>query len=303
MPATSPALMIAAFLPLFLAIVLLVLRQRMAAQLKNAQTQLWTEVEARKRMSVQMMDHQVASSRAEHRVGMAHEAAEKLIVERDSIREQFQALHVKAERMNAELTWTRNAVAEAGAERHDLSTRLTKATQLATAAQEELARGSDTVARAQQEALAWAEEADRWKQQLADLQRQGSQQQQQVSMLQTQLVDLQSQLFAAQRESQTSKGVLQTSAQHEAEIKEAYRALDASAAEIRTLGAELRAAKEREKALGEDLTRTTKQSIAPPPEKTDGVVGALEADANLNRGQRETLRMMYEKFTSRAVKR
>ena len=36
---------------------------------------------------------------------------------------------------------------------------------------------------------------------------------------------------------------------------------------------------------------------------TAGVIAALEADPNLNRGQRETIRMMYDQFTRGVGKR
>ena len=35
---------------------------------------------------------------------------------------------------------------------------------------------------------------------------------------------------------------------------------------------------------------------------TSGVIAALEADPGLNRGQRETIRMMYDKFTAKSSK-
>jgi chemotaxis protein MotB len=298
MPDTSPALMIAAILPLIVGIVLLVLRQRMARQLKEMEARLQSEIDARKKVSTLLMDQQVASSRAAQRVGMAHEAAEKLIGERDAIREQLQALHVKTERMTAELTWARNAVADAGAERHDLSQKLSKATQAATAAQDNIARGSESISQAQQE-------AELLRKQVADLQKQGAQHQKQAADLQKQTDVLERQVTALRTELATEKleadkgtEAVQTVIELELEAKEARNALDATATEVRALNAELRAAKEREKALEQELANAPKQAPT-----DDGVVSALEADTYLNRGQRETLRMMYEKFTSKVAKR
>lgn len=298
MPATSPALMIAAILPLIVGIVLLVLRQRMARQLKETEARLQSEIEARKKVSTLLMDQQVASSRAAQRVGMAHEAAEKLIGERDAIREQLQALHVKAERMTAELAWARSAVADAGAERHDLSSKLSKATQAAAAAQDNAARGSESISQAQQE-------AELLRKQAADLQKQGAQHQKQAADLQKQaaglerqVTELRAQLATAKVEAEKSAEAVQAVIELETEAKEARQALDATAAEVRALSAEIRAGKDREKALEQQLASAPAQAPT-----GDGVVSALDADPYLNRGQRETLRMMYEKFTSKATKR
>jgi predicted nucleic acid-binding Zn-ribbon protein len=270
----------------------------MARQLRETEARLQSEVEARKRISTQLMDQQVASSRAAQRVGMAHEAAEKLIGERDAIREQLQALHVKTERMTAELTWARSAVAEAGAERHDLSSKLSKATQAANAAHDNLARGSESITQAQQE-------AELLRKQVADLQKHGAQHQKQAADLQKQtaglerqLTALRAELAAAKVEAEKGNEAVQAVIELETEAKEARQKLDATAAEVRALTAEIRTAKDREKALEQELASAPKQAPG-----GDGVVGALEADAYLNRGQRETLRMMYEKFTAKAPKR
>lgn len=298
MPDTSPALMIAAILPLIVGIVLLVLRQRMARQLKEMEARLQSEVDARKKVSTLLMDQQVASSRAAQRVGMAHEAAEKLIGERDAIREQLQALHVKAERMTAELAWARNAVADAGAERHDLSQKLSKATQAATAAQDNIARGSESISQAQQETELLRKQAAELQKQGAHHQKQAAELQKQTAVLERQVTTLRAELAAAKLEAEKGAEAVQAVIELETEAREARHALDATATEVRALNAEIRASKDREKALEQELANAPKQAPT-----GDGVVSALDADTNLNRGQRETLRMMYEKFTSKVAKR
>lgn len=135
-----------------------------------------------------------------------------------------------------------------------------------------------------------------------------------LAIAQQEAADLRKALAQAQAGTKKQAELSAEAAQAKQALADAARAKQALAdaeARVELSRGELTAAKQDAAALQAKVTALQAElaaalSAPKAPEKTaapEGVIAALEADSNLNRGQRETIRMMYDQFTRAVSKR
>jgi len=262
---------------------------RLSGQLRQVRTRLLAEVDAREKQGQRLAELDALRGRAVE----ARDLADGLRREVSGARSEITALKEQIEQQKVDLLRANAAASDAMKKRSEMEAKLAELTAAAEAADHTL---HDNVKAARERA----------------------------SLLEKQLLEAQKKLATAQAEGakltrSTSKAEADAraaaeAAGHEAralrvEAEEQRVALEAAWGEARALAVELDQVKAELEA--EALKRIEAEQraagsgtspVSAGGSGKGGVIAALEGDPGLNRGQRETIRMMYDKFTAKTGK-
>jgi chromosome segregation ATPase len=283
---------------------------RLAVQLRRMRSRLLAELEVREKLTSQVGELGAVRSRAAE----ARDAAEGLRRDLSQSKGEVSALRDQVERVKMDLLRANAVASDAMSKRIELEARVASLYSAAEVTERRLQEHADLVVQARDEASAAVERASRFETQLLDAQRKLAQSQADAAKLSKSAgraeMDAKA-ASAASEEVRSLRAELERakSALAEADAKQ-KKALEAAQGEARRLQGELEQVKAKlaeEAQKREEAERRVSSGSIPPPmggAKGGGspVVAALDSDPALNRGQRETLRMMYDKFTAKTGK-
>jgi chromosome segregation ATPase len=310
---SSEALVIAALG--FLGALLSFVGLRLAAQLRQLRNRLLAELEVREKLVYQLSELDALRSRAID----AREAAEQSRREIGQAKGEISGHKEQIERLKVDLLRANAVASDGNVKRGELEAKIAELNAAAEDAQSRLHDHADLVTRVQGEAGARGEQAAKLEKQLQEAQRKITTSQAESMRLSKLVSKTEADAKAASAASETGLRALQAELERakaslvDADTKH-KSILEAISDEARVLREDLdqvkaklaEETKKREEAElragGPGSLRAGPASVPPQSGVGGAVVAALDADAALNRGQRETLRMMYDKFTAKTGK-
>jgi chromosome segregation ATPase len=284
---------------------------RLATQFRKMRSRLLAELEVRDKLTGQLNELPTARARASE----AREAAEAL--RRDLAQSKAEAASLKdhIERLKMDLLRATATASDAVTKCSEVEARNAALISAAEKAESRLHDHSDLIARIRNDAGAAAERATRLEKQLQEAQKRLSAAQTETAKLSKAASRADADAKAAETASEELRSLKLEIERARAKLGEAEHKArklhEAAASEASTLQEELdrtkaelaQEAQKREEA--ERRASSVSTNTAPmdaPKLGASAVVAALDADPSLNRGQRETIRMMYDKFTAKSGK-
>lgn len=311
---TSEAIVIAALGLLGAALSLSGLR--LAVLLRRMRERLIAEFEARERLTAQIGEIGAARARAAE----AREASEALRRDVAHAKGEASSFREQIEQLKMDLLRASATASDAMSKRVELEARVASLTAVADATERSLHEHAEFGSRARDEASSANERVTRLEKQLADTQKKLAVSQSEGARLS----DLASKAELGARangvaadEARALRAELDRARsareESEASLKKSVGAAEGELQKARAELAQARSALAEETQKREDAERraaAVPASLSPasltsasaPKPGVSAVAAALDIDPALNRGQRETLRMMYDKFTAKTGK-
>jgi chromosome segregation ATPase len=311
---SSEALVIAALG--FLGALLSFAGLRLSAQLRQLRNRLMAELEVREKLLHKLNELDAVRGRAVE----ARDAAEGFRREVTQAKSDISVHKEQIERLKVDLLRANAVASDGNVKRGELEAKIAELTAAADAAQSRLHDHADLVTRVQDEAGARGEQVAKLEKQLQEAQRK-------VTTAQAESMRLSKLVSKAETDARSAGAASETGLRAlQAELERAKASLvdadtkhksilEAISDEARVLREDLDQVKAK---LGEETKRREEAELragaggsmrpgaalgsVPPQSGTGAVLAALDADGLLNRGQRETIRMMYEKFTAKTGK-
>jgi chromosome segregation ATPase len=281
---------------------------RVAGQLRKMRARLVTELDIRERLTNQLGELDAARGRAAE----ARDIADGLRREVSQTKGEVAAHKEQIERLKVDLLRANAVASDATTKRGELEAKIAALTAAAEAAEDRFHDHADLVSRARDEAGVRGEQVSKLEKQIQDLQKKLAAAQGESARLSKAAIKAEADAKAAGASSEVGLRALQAELERaksslaDADTKH-RKILEAISDEARVLREELDQVKvklvEETKKREEAEARPAKQTgSVPPMSGLSAVAAALDTDPALNRGQRETLRMMYDKFTSKTGK-